>query len=123
MRIVARCSARRHGRSSRRGLAAEWDRYAAERTKESSISEPSSLPEEDRSKQLATGFDMEPLPNGNVLIEFFGDDGKTSNTQEVARSVVRHLPLVAFITEVALSKGPKVAKEIMEKLGREDSVG
>ena len=26
---------------------------------------------------IATGFDFEPLPDGNVLIELFGDDGVT----------------------------------------------
>jgi hypothetical protein len=28
---------------------------------------------------VATGFDFEPLPDGNVLIEFFGDDDLTCN--------------------------------------------
>jgi hypothetical protein len=28
---------------------------------------------------VATGFDFQPLPDGNVLIEFFGDDGKAFN--------------------------------------------
>ncbi len=40
------------------------------------------------SMQIASGFDLEPLPDGNVLIEFFGDNGKTFNKQLVTPSVV-----------------------------------
>ena len=41
---------------------------------------------------IATGFDFEPLPDGNFLIEFFGDDGKTINKQIVTAEVIRRLP-------------------------------
>ena len=33
---------------------------------------------------IATGFDFEPLPNGDVLIEFCGDDGVMFNTRVTA---------------------------------------
>jgi hypothetical protein len=52
-------------------------------------------------------------------IEFFGDDGKTFNSQVVTADVVRSIPLVAILTDVAIRKGPAVAKEIMEKLNTE----
>jgi hypothetical protein len=65
---------------------------------------------------VATGFDFQPLPDGNVLIEFFGEDGKTFNTQTVTAEVVHSMPLVAVLTKIALEKGPEVAKEIMSKL-------
>jgi hypothetical protein len=58
------------------------------------------------------------LPDGNVLIEFFGGDGKTCNKQVVTGYVLRSIPLVAILTEVALQKGPDVAKEIMGKLNQ-----
>jgi len=66
--------------------------------------------------KIATGFDFEPQSDGNVLIEFFGDDGVTFNKQIVTPSVIRHFPLVAALTDVALRHGPTVAREIMEKL-------
>jgi hypothetical protein len=69
-------------------------------------------------EQIATGFNFEPLPDGNVLVEFFGDDGKTFNTQVVTPGVIKNMPLVALLTEIALTKGPEVAREIMAKLGR-----
>jgi hypothetical protein len=64
----------------------------------------------------ATGFDFEPLPDGSVLIEFFGDDGTTLNKQVVTAEVVRRMPLVAVLLDVAMTKGPEVAGEIMERL-------
>jgi hypothetical protein len=67
---------------------------------------------------IATGFDLEPLPDGNVLIEFFGDDGKTFNQQVATAAVVSSIPLVSLLTDVALKHGPDVAKEIMEKLNQ-----
>ena len=48
-------------------------------------------------KPLATGFDFEPLPDGNVLIEFFGDDGKTFNTQVITGEAFSHMPMAAYI--------------------------
>ncbi len=68
------------------------------------------------SMKIASGFDLEPLPNGNVLIEFFGDDGKTFNKQIVTPSVVMNLPLVATLTGVALREGPDAVKVIIGKL-------
>lgn len=42
---------------------------------------------------VATGFDVEPLPTGDVLIEFFGDDGTTINTQVITRECLARLPV------------------------------
>jgi hypothetical protein len=58
----------------------------------------------------ATGFDFEPLPDGNVLIAFFGDDGTTINKQIVTPHLIRRMPVVA------VTKGPEVALEIVGKL-------
>jgi hypothetical protein len=69
-------------------------------------------------EKLATGFDFEPLPDGNVLIEFFGDDGKTFNTQVVTANVVENMPLVATLTGVALREGADAVNEMLAKLRR-----
>src|ERR1700733_6719841 len=67
--------------------------------------------------KTATGFDFEPQPDGTVLVEFFGDDGVTFNAQIVTAEVIRKMPLVAALTDIALTKGADVAREIMKKLG------
>lgn len=69
--------------------------------------------------KTATGFDFEPMDDGNVLIEFFGDDGKTFNKQVVTAEVIRSLPLVAALTDLALRKGRHVAAEVMQMIGRD----
>lgn len=78
--------------------------------------------EDHRSLSIATGFDFQPLPDGNVLIEFFADDGKTFNSQIVTPSVIDSMPLVAALLKVALSKGPDVAREIVERLNERERV-
>lgn len=67
----------------------------------------------------ATGFDFQPLPDGNVLIEFFGDDGKTINTQIVTAEVIHRLPFVAALLDVAVKRGPELAKEIIRRMNHE----
>jgi hypothetical protein len=67
---------------------------------------------------IATGFDLEPLPSGNVLIEFYGDDGKTFNTQVVTREVIETLPAVASLTLVYMDQGAEAVKRLMQKLSQ-----
>ncbi len=69
--------------------------------------------------QTSTGFDFQPLPDGNVLIEFHADDGKTISKQIVTPEVIRQMPLVAALLDVAVRKGPEVVREIMERLNQE----
>ena len=70
-------------------------------------------------KQIAaSGFDFEPLPDGFVLIEFFADDGKTINQQTVTAEVVRRMPLVAALLDVAARTGPDVVSEIVKALNQ-----
>ena len=71
------------------------------------------------SMQIASGFDLEPLPDGNVLIEFFGDDGKSFLKQIVTPSVVMNMPLVATLTGIALREGPDAVREIVGKLSED----
>ena len=67
-------------------------------------------------ERIATGFDLEPLANGNVLIEFYGDDGKTFNTQVVTREVIEGMPAVVALTLVCMDQGPEAVKKIMESV-------
>ena len=70
--------------------------------------------------RIATGFDFEPLPDGNVRIEFYGDDGETLSQQVVMPGVMHGMGLVSALTDVALRKGPEVAKEIMRMLAEDN---
>jgi hypothetical protein len=67
-------------------------------------------------EQIATGFDLEPLPDGNILIDFYGDDGITFNTQVVTREVIENLPAVVGLTLVCMDQGPEAVKKIMESV-------
>jgi hypothetical protein len=40
------------------------------------------------------------------------------NKQIVTAKALRSIPLVAFLTDIAIKQGPDVAKEIMEKLNQ-----
>lgn len=64
----------------------------------------------------ATGFTFKPLPDGNVLIEFFGDGGNTINKQIVTPEMIRRMPVVVALLDVAVNSGAEAAKEIMEVL-------
>lgn len=64
--------------------------------------------------QLATGVDFEPLPNGNVLIEFFGDYRETFYCQQITTNVLGSLPFAALLCEVVQAKGPEVAPALID---------
>jgi hypothetical protein len=67
---------------------------------------------------IATGFDLQPLDDGTILIEFFGEDGKTTNKQTITKEVLHNIPIVVLLTVVAMQQGPKAAKKLMRKLTR-----
>jgi hypothetical protein len=73
-------------------------------------------------ERIATGFDCEPLPDGNVLIEFFGDDGTTLSTQVVTANVVESMPLVATLTGVAMREGADAVNKIMDAMLEQQEV-
>jgi hypothetical protein len=56
--------------------------------------------------QVAAGFDLGLLPDGNVLIEFFGDDGKTVNTQVVSPDLIKKMPTVVQAMADTLAAQP-----------------
>jgi hypothetical protein len=72
--------------------------------------------------RIATGFDFEPLPNGNVLVEFFGDDGETFNTQVVTADVVASMPVVAYLAGLALTHEIDAIKAIIAWIGGRQEV-
>ena len=62
----------------------------------------------------ATGFDFEPLPTGDVLIQFFGDDGKTINTQIITRDGLARLPVVVHAFFLTVEEGPDAALAFLD---------
>ena len=68
----------------------------------------------------ATGFDFKPLPDGNVMIEFQTDSGTIINKQIVTPEVIRQMPLVAALLDVAIRNGPEAAREIVQRMNDYD---
>jgi hypothetical protein len=64
----------------------------------------------------ATGFDFEPLPNGDVLIQFFGDDGRTVNTQIMTRECLARLPVVVHAFFLAVEEGKEAALKYLNNM-------
>ena len=73
-------------------------------------------------RQIATGFDFEPLDDGSVLIEFYGDDGETFNTQVVTAEVVASMPVVAHLAGLALTQEVDAIKAIIAWVGGRQEV-
>jgi hypothetical protein len=63
----------------------------------------------------ATGFDFEPLPNGDVLIDFYGDDGVVFNSQIITRECLARIPVVAHALFVAVEEGKEAALVYLER--------
>lgn len=66
--------------------------------------------------KVATGFDFEPLPNGDVLIQFFGNDGITFNNQIMTRECVTKLPVVVHAFFLAVDKGSDEALDFLNSM-------
>lgn len=65
---------------------------------------------------IATGFDFEPLPNGDVLVEFHGDDGSTINSQVITTESLARMPLVIRAFFLAIEAGQEAALEYLHGL-------
>lgn len=65
---------------------------------------------------VATGFDFEPLPNGNVLIQFFAYDGTTINTQVISREGFARFPVVVHAFFLAVEKGKDAALAFLNNM-------
>ena len=69
---------------------------------------------------IATGFDFGALPNGDVLIQFFSDDGKTVNTQIMTRECLARLPVVVHAFFLAVEKGSDEAFDFLKSMTAEE---
>lgn len=69
--------------------------------------------------RIATGFDLEPLGNGNILIEFCGDDGMTFDQQVITREGLEKMPAVIALFLVCMDQGAEEVKRIMKSLEKE----
>jgi hypothetical protein len=66
--------------------------------------------------RIATAFQFQPLADGDVLVEFFGGDGRTCNTQVINGQAFRHLPILAYVAQVAVGQGARAAAKMMDEL-------
>lgn len=62
---------------------------------------------------IATGFEIEPLPDGNISIQFFGDDGIAINLVIVTTDCLTRLPIVVHAFILATDKGKEEAMEFL----------
>ena len=73
--------------------------------------------------RIATGFEFQPLPDGNVRIEFCGDGGQIINIQVVADDVFARIPLAAFSTLAATDQGAEVAETLIRIVRAAEEAG
>jgi hypothetical protein len=72
--------------------------------------------------QIATGFELQPLADGNVLVEFHDDDGETLNSQIVTAEVVASMPIVANLTGLTLTQELDAIKAMLGGVGGSQKV-
>lgn len=65
---------------------------------------------------VATGFDFQPLPTGDVLIQFFADDGKSINTQIMTKESLARLPVAVHAFFLAVEEGKEAALAFFDGL-------
>lgn len=63
---------------------------------------------------IATGFDFEPLPHGDVLMQFFDDDGEAINTQVITKVCLARIPVVIYAFFLAVEKGSDEAFDFLK---------
>lgn len=66
--------------------------------------------------KTAAGFDFEPLPDGNVLMEFYGEDGETCSSQIITRETLESMPAVIALTVLFLDQGREVVEEFLRRM-------
>ncbi len=71
---------------------------------------------------IATGFNFSPLPNGDVLIDFYGDDGVVFNSQIITRECLTRIPVVAHALFLAVEEGKEAALAYMNKMSIVDRI-
>ena len=70
---------------------------------------------------IATGFDFGAMPNSDVLIQFFSDDGSTVNTQIMTRECLARLPIVVHAFFLAVEEGKDEALNFLNSLAAEEN--
>jgi len=68
----------------------------------------------------ATGFNLSPLPSGEVLIEFHGNDDVAINTQVITRECLARFPVVAHALFVAVENGKEAAQAYLNRMSMQD---
>lgn len=71
--------------------------------------------EQSPNSNAATGFDLSPLPNSDVLIHFQSDDGTILNTQVVTREVLCRPPVVVHAFFLAVNQGEEAARDFLSR--------
>lgn len=72
---------------------------------------------------IATGFDFEPLPNRDILIQFFGDDGVPINSQVITRECLARMPVVIHALFLAVEKGQVAALAYLKQMNERGTDG
>ncbi len=62
------------------------------------------------SQSVATAFDFDPLPDGNVLIEFFDDDGITLSSQFLTSEAFSSMPTVSSLMYIGMQRRSAAVK-------------
>ncbi len=65
---------------------------------------------------IAAGFDFEPLPDGSVLMEFYGEDGLTLNSQMITRETLERMPTVIALTLLYVDQGYEVVEKFLRRM-------
>ena len=60
-------------------------------------------------QNTATGFDFEPLPHGDVLMQFLDDDGEAINTQVITKECLARIPVIVHAFFLAVEEGKEAA--------------
>lgn len=76
----------------------------------------SSAPAISSEAPVATGFDFQALPNGDVLIQFFANDGQTINSQIITREGLARLPVVVHAFFLAVERGKDAASDFLNSV-------
>lgn len=70
---------------------------------------------------IATGFDFEQLSHGDVLMQFFGDDGEAINTQVITKECLARIPFVAHALFLAAEEGKEAAIKYLNRMSGLDT--
>ena len=65
---------------------------------------------------IATGFAARPLTDGNILVEFQDDGGRTLSSQIISADLLKRIPVVALLTHTAMSEGIEAVIRAIETL-------